>query len=309
MTDLLAELHHSFGLLDVTVMTMDQARAAWAGALGPVKTDAELRQMRIAEDETVLIVRGLGDLGEAEWNIRDANEGDLELLSRDSRGKPKKATVWELPPSEFHYFRAFRTGIADLAKDLPAFFYGMTLVHAWGLFEHYLGSLLLRILLGHTEMLGRAKQLDLGRVLDHPSKEALLASVAVQEVRGLFYNPVRDWLKVLRGRYKLKGLSRTHDDHLVETALVRNCVVHNRGFADSRLAEQSGGRYTEGVQIGITQDSVSKATDVLRKFASAVDEIAIQVHCPVSNPKPGASPLKTSRACQLCGVSAPQSHC
>jgi len=122
-------------------------------------------------------------------------------------------------------------------------------------------------------------------VLDHPSKEALLASVAEQEVRNLFYKPARDWLKALRGRYKLKGLTRAHDDDLIETTLIRNCVVHNRGVADDRLEKQTGGRCPEGVQIGITRDTVMKATDIIRKFASAVDDTAVQTHLAPSGPK------------------------
>src|SRR5262249_27813110 len=157
-----------------------------------------------------------------DWQVRDASEDDLRLLAKDPRGVPRPTQVWELPPDEFFYFKAFRTGIADLTKDLPQFFYGMTLVHAWGLFEHYLGSLLQRILTADPDMLAGEKQLALGDVLDHPTKEALLASVAEKEIRTLFYKPVRDWLKVLRGRYKLKGLTREDDDELIESALIRN---------------------------------------------------------------------------------------
>src|SRR5206468_1456357 len=145
-------------LLHVTVMTMDQARAAWAGKLGPVMTDAEIRQAKIEEDEPAIIVRCTGT---TDWQIRDATEDDLGLVAHDPGRIPQRVKVWELPPDEFFYFKAFRTGIADLTKDLPQFFYGMTLVHAWGLFEHYLGSLLRRILHAHPDMLGRKKQLDL----------------------------------------------------------------------------------------------------------------------------------------------------
>lgn len=282
MTDLLAALHHSFGLLNVTLVTMEQARMAWAGKLGPVMTDAELLQEKFGEDEPVVIVRCTGT---TDWQVRDAGEDDLCLLADDPRWIPQRAKVWELPPDEFVYFKAFRTGAADLTKNLPQFFYGMTLVHAWGLFEHYLGSLLLRILAARPEILGRTKQLDLGEVLDHLSKEALLASVAEQEVRNLFYKPARDWLKALRGRYQLKGLTRAHDNDLIEAALIRNCVVHNRGLADDRLEKQTGGRSTQGAPIEIDLNNVAKATDIIRKFASAVDEAALQVHLTPSDSK------------------------
>jgi hypothetical protein len=283
MTDLLAALHHSFGLLHITLMTMEQARIAWAGKLGPVMTDAELLRGKFEEEEPVLMVRCTST---TDWQVRDATEDDLCLLANEQpMGVPKPAQVWELHIDDFFYFKAFRTGIADLTKDLPQFFYGMTLVHAWGLFEHYLGSLLLRILHAHPDMLGREKQLDLGEVLDYPTKETLLASVAEKEIRNLFYKPVRDWLKALRGRYKLEGLTRAHDDDLIENALVRNCVVHNRGVADDRLEKQTGGRCIDGVPIALTLDTVMKATDTIRKFASTLDETAVQVHLTPSDSK------------------------
>jgi hypothetical protein len=275
VTDLLTELHHNFGLLTVTISTMDEARKSWSRAIGPVKTDAELLQDKFADDEPVVIVRS--KVG-CDWNIRDADENDLRLFANDPRGIPNKAKVWEISPDEFHYFKAFRTGIADLATDLPAFFHGMTLVHAWSIFEHYLGSLLLQILATRPEMLGREKQIDIGEVFDHPSKESLLAAVAEREVRSLFYQPVREWLKALRRRYGLRELTNQFDDNVTETALIRNCVVHNRSVADGKLAKHSGGKHVEGTPLEITQPLVLKATNVLRRFASAIDESAIQAH-------------------------------
>lgn len=275
MTKLLIELHHSIGLLNITVSTMDKPRQFWASALGPVKTDAELLQGRFTDGEPVLIVRSKAG---CDWNIRDAREDDFQLFANDPRGIPNSAKVWEISPDEFHYFKAFRTGIADLSFELPAFFHGMTLVHSWGIFEHYLGSLLLDILAARPEMLGREKQIDIGKVFDHPTKESLLASIAEREVRALFYQPVRQWLKAIRQRYGLHDLSTQFDDQIVELALIRNCVVHNRSVVDAKLAKHFGGKHVEGTPVEISQDSVFKATDVLRKFASAIDNAAIQAH-------------------------------
>jgi hypothetical protein len=275
VTDLLTELHHNFGLLDITISTMDKARQSWASALGPVQTDAELLRGKFAENEPVLIVRSKAG---CDWNTRDADENDLRLFADDPRGIPSKAKVWEISPDEFHYFKAFRTGISDLATEMPAFFHGMTLAHAWGIFEHYLGSLLLRILETRPEILGREKQINIGELFDHPTKESLLATVAEREVRSLFYQSVREWLKALRRRYGLRELTNQFDDQVVETALIRNCVVHNRSMADGKLAKHSGGKHAEGTPIEISQTSVFQATTVLRKLASAIDEAAIQAH-------------------------------
>ncbi len=275
MTDLLAELHHSLGLLYVTVVTMDEARKSWADRIGPAMTDAELMQAKFEPDEPILIVRALAGSPGA---MRDADKEDLKLIANDSRGVPSNAKILELPPDEFFFFKAFRSGIADLTRDLPGFFHGMTLVHAWGLFEHYLGALLLRILGVRPQLLGRKRQINLGQVFCHQSKEALLESVATQDVRSLFYESIPVWLKALRKKYGLKELTKEYDGGLIETALIRNCLVHNRGVADSKLDRHTEGKYKQGEQIGISRESVLFATNTLRKFASAVDALALEIH-------------------------------
>ncbi len=275
MTDLLAELHYTIGLLDVTIGMMDKARESWASELGPIKTDAELLQGKFEERELVLIVRSRAGV---DWNIRDAGEHDLQLLADDPRGIPRNAKVWELDLGEFHYLRAFRTGIAELATDLPAFFHGMTLVHAWGIFEHYLGSLLLLILTTRPEILGQDKQIKIADVFGHPSKEALLATIAEREVHELFYKPAKDWLRSLRRRYGLRQLTDQFDNDIIETALIRNCVVHNRSIVDGKLARHPGCGRVEGSQIDMPREFVGRATNILRNFASAVDKAAIEAH-------------------------------
>jgi hypothetical protein len=40
----------------------------------------------------------------------------------------------------------------------------------------------------------------------------------------------------------------------------------------------TGGRFTQGVQIGIDRDAVMKAAKIIRAFASAVDETSVRVH-------------------------------
>ncbi|OAI39277.1 hypothetical protein AYO40_05945 [Planctomycetaceae bacterium SCGC AG-212-D15] len=150
----------------------------------------------------------------------------------------------------------------------------MALVHAWGLFEHYLGSLVRRILLGRPVMLGRTKKIDLGDLLDSPSKEALLADVAEDEIRGLIYKTTRDQLRLLRERYGFRHLAEGDDDTIVEMSLLRNCVVHNCGVADKKLEEHSAGRYRDGAPLEIDTGLVIQSIRVFRAFASRIDEIA-----------------------------------
>ncbi|OAI39276.1 hypothetical protein AYO40_05940 [Planctomycetaceae bacterium SCGC AG-212-D15] len=87
MTDLLAELHYSYGLLAISLTTMDEARAKWAGAISPAPTEEELLRVPFAEDEPVVLVRIAKNTGE---QFRRAGAADLALLASDPRGNSKE---------------------------------------------------------------------------------------------------------------------------------------------------------------------------------------------------------------------------
>jgi hypothetical protein len=51
MTELLKRLLHDYGLLYVSISTLDTARTKWPDALGPLMSDEDLSKVPIAKDE------------------------------------------------------------------------------------------------------------------------------------------------------------------------------------------------------------------------------------------------------------------
>jgi hypothetical protein len=281
MTELLKKLLHDYGLLYVSISAMDTARMKWSDALGPVMGDEELSELPIAKDEPVLVVR-IAD-GQEPTFLKPEEHG-MQLIDKDTGEPVGDLNVLELAEDEFYFFKAFRGGIASLANELPDFFYGMCLVHAHGLFEHYLSHLLKSIFIARPEMLGKSKNVSYGDVLEsYPSMDVLLEKMIEKELRELFYKSWQDLLNALREKYGFKHLSGTRDEKTIELSLIRNCLVHNRGIADTRLEEESKGAYKGGIQIPVDMNVVGAAINNFRKLAAEIDIMAESQHFKVKD--------------------------
>jgi hypothetical protein len=286
MTELLKKLLHDYGLLSVSISAMDAARMKWSDALGRVMSDEELSELPIAKDEPVLMVRiAKGE----EPSFLKPEEHGIQLTNKDTGEPVGDLTVLELAEDEFYFFKAFRGGIASLTNELPDFFYGMCLVHAHVLLEHYLSQLLKSVFLSRPEMLGKSKNLSYGDVLEsYPSMDALLDKMAEKELRELFYKSWRDLLETLREKYGFKHLPNTRDEKTIELSLIRNCLVHNRGIVDLKLEEASKGTYKYGTQIQADMDIVHAAINNFSKLAAEIDNIAESQHLKKKEPSDAA---------------------
>lgn len=272
MTEFLKSLLHDYGLLHISIVTMDEAREKWSNTLGPVMSDEELSELPIAKDEPVIVVKV--SKGQ-EPDFLKPGEHAIQLTNKETGEPAGDVSVLELPEDEFYFFRAFRGGRARLATELPDFFFGMCLVHAHGLFEHYLTELLKSVFLSRPKMLGKSKALNYGDVLEsYPSMNALLEKMAEKELRELFYKSWRDLLEVLRGKLGFKELPTTWDKETIEFSLIRNCLVHNRGIADVRIEAESKGKYKCDTSITIDSEMVFATINTFRKLAAEIDKIA-----------------------------------
>jgi len=57
-----------------------------------------------------------------------------------------------------------------------------------------------------------------------------------------------------------------------QLSCLRNCLMHNRGCVDSKLAAVNSGR-KEGERITLTLVDVSRAVNVLRTLAYEIDKV------------------------------------
>jgi hypothetical protein len=104
------------------------------------------------------------------------------------------------------------------------------------------------------------------------SKEELIDSLIEREMRELLYLSLPDLLLKMRNQMGFRSLSTTYEEETTYWSLVRNCLLHNRGRTDGRLASM---RTTckNGERLSIGETDVSKAVNTLRKFAYQIDQV------------------------------------
>jgi hypothetical protein len=229
VTPLLKELLHTYGLLYITVLTLQQQRPGTAHSSLKDYYDS----LGASEPgEPVLVVRISSD-GETRFLKQAAEQMPAQLRSQYSEAD---VTVMELPEDEYYFFQAFRPGIFDLERQLPPFILQMALVHAYTLFENYIADVVRLLLQAHPVQVGLKKQVTVADVLAFASREELLANIIENELNQVMHLPIVAILDLLRSRFGLRDLSLAHDKELELLSLTRNCVVHNAGKVDQKLA-------------------------------------------------------------------------
>lgn len=182
------------------------------------------------------------------------------------------------------FAEAYSRGTSDLKQRTPTFLYGMCLVHGYGLLEHYLSDVIRKIVRSNPRVLltlqkREDRKIDYRVVIDNiDSPKALIDELANRELLSLTYGPIEDYLKALRTRFGLASLNDNLDARIIQLALLRNCLVHNRSVADERLATVSGGFYRNGQRIRVDRNMVSRCITTFMWFASQVDQTALSVH-------------------------------
>ncbi len=275
MTELIKTLLHDYGILYVSLSKLEEERPgnrhaslnAYYETMGtPYEGPASVIREKLAAlgpDEPAIVV-GISPDGSTEIRGFD-NENAAEGTP------PSRLAAWELPEDEFYFFKAFRHGLFDLEKQIPAFLLQMAFVYAHTLFESYLKSILQLRLQAHPQQMGRAKQIDYGTVFDSASKEKLMAGIIESEVTLLMHEPIQAVLAKMRKSLGFRTLSETHDRALRRLSLIRNCLVHNASKVNDKLANTEPSM-TEGQPITIQRNTISEAIDTYRKACREIDQ-------------------------------------
>jgi hypothetical protein len=277
MTDLLKTLLHEYGILYVSLSKLEDERPgnphaslnAYYETMGiPYEGNASVMREKLTglgPEERVLVVRISPD-GSTE--IRGFDDGNAS----DPEEEPaSRIAVWELPEDEFYFFKAFRQGLFDLEKQVPAFLLQMAFVYAYTLFETYLRGILKLRFQTHPEQIGRSKQIDYAAVFDSVSKEEIMARIIDRELTHLLYEPIESLLDRMRNKFGFRTLSPAHDEAVRRLSLTRNCLIHNAGKVSEKLAKADGSMI-EGDPITIQRSTISDAINTYRKFCLETDQ-------------------------------------
>jgi len=274
MTDLLKALLHEFGILSVSLSKLEGERPgnpheslnAYYESMGiPYEGPASVMREKLAAlepEEPAVVVRISHD--------GSTNSGSFEENETGTEGKPSRIAVGELPEDEFHFFKAFRHGLFEWEKQVPAFLLQMAFVHAYTLFENYVRSILSLQLQAHPQQIGLKKQVTYSEIFASTSKEELVERIIDRELLHLMYEPIESLLTKMRDTFGFRSLSNAHDDAIRRLSLTRNCLMHNARKVSDKLAKAEPSM-TEGQPITIQSKTISEAIHTYRMFCLETD--------------------------------------
>jgi len=122
-------------------------------------------------------------------------------------------------------------------------------------FEAFLADLVRQIYLRNPKMLPRDKQLKFDEILAAETYEGTLNTMVEKELLAIFYKGMEDISGYFLSKLKLQWPASERTSVVLASHL-RNCIVHNNGRADRRLANLAD--YKEGADIVLGEADVHK---------------------------------------------------
>jgi hypothetical protein len=120
--------------------------------------------------------------------------------------------------------------------------------------------------------MGSQRELKYEQVFTAGSRESLIETMIEREMKELIYLSLPDLLRKMREQMGFKALADEHDVQVTYLSLLRNCLLHNRGRVDVKLASCQP-TFRKDEKLSINQHDVSSAVNVLRTFAYQIDQI------------------------------------
>jgi hypothetical protein len=246
-----------FGELTATTHFYAEARAP-----GPVDRPGENYTLADLADrepaEPALIVKVSADGGSRIDRVVAADGGVDDALR-----------VMELPEDEFWFFEAFRPAFSRLAIGAPGFLFEMAVINLYAVFEAYLADMLRSRLRRLPQLVSaKARRSSIGNDIDPTAR--LVDRAVEHDIRKITYGSITSLLEQLRTDLHMNGLTTDFDIATQRIALIRNCLLHNGGMADQKLAAADSS-FRLGHRLEIAHHDLSASMRTLRGLVLAID--------------------------------------
>ena len=129
-------------------------------------------------------------------------------------------------------------------------------------FEAFLADLARSIYQMRPVLLSKEKQITFKEILDKNSKEDIIRLMIEKEIRIVFGGSIEDVEKHFTRHFKI---SWPKHEKLIEASRMRNCLMHNGGIVDGRLAEVCN--RSAGTHIRLEPNQVHSFGIIVRGFA------------------------------------------
>lgn len=132
----------------------------------------------------------------------------------------------------------------------------------YSFFEAFLADVIRQIYSSRPTMLPKDKELKFRDILDAKDYAGVVAAMIDREVRAVLYGSIENVQSYFETKFNLDW---PNFDRAVEASRLRNCLLHNMGHVDARLAELPA--WDDGQQIELTPDDVNAFGLDVREFA------------------------------------------
>ncbi len=116
-------------------------------------------------------------------------------------------------------------------------------------FEFFLIDLVREIYLSKPKMLPKDKKLKFVEILNLNNYESILKLMIEKEVIALFYQSMEKIIEYFSNKLGLNWPNEKYKSMTVEASCLRNCIIHNMNYANSRLSEISNYEINEKIQL------------------------------------------------------------
>lgn len=137
-------------------------------------------------------------------------------------------------------------------------------VLGYSYFEAFLSDLAERIYLARPTMLPKQKKISFDEIVKAGNYEEALNMIVKKELHDLFYMNIRDIITYFSDKLQLEWSSGVIEK-IAEASCLRNCIIHNMGCVDARLAKFP--EYVLGETFELTSSDVHSFGTVARREA------------------------------------------
>ncbi len=142
-------------------------------------------------------------------------------------------------------------------------------------FEAFLNDLAKEIFLSRPSMLASNKTIKFEDVTNSSSYNEIILKLINKELSELFYMNIEDIIEYFSQKLNLTFLE-DEKEKLIEASLLRNCIIHNLGVANARLAILAD--YTEGREFEISASKVHDFGIFARTLVRKIYQEALDKH-------------------------------
>ena len=134
-------------------------------------------------------------------------------------------------------------------------------------FETYLSDLARMIYRSRPAMLPKKKLLSFEQLLECDDYDGVISSMIEKEILNSFYASMDKVVEYFKQKLHLSLAGEVEKKRIVKADLIRNCLIHNTGRVDSRIADVSEWKEGQTLMLSVS-DVHSFGLDCRRISAS-----------------------------------------